>query len=151
MTDGFTPAGSDMKTYSNRALDNWTNDSYSLWRESGTTPFLILSRCSFCLISLMARALSFNSSGTQIITAGQIWDAATGELLLTLSNPDGVGDAEFSPDGTQVAVAGLDGLVRLYTLDLAELIELAQSRVTRSLTTVECQQYLHLDNCPGRE
>jgi WD40 repeat protein len=97
------------------------------------------------------RALSFNSSGTQIITAAQIWDANTGELLLTISNPEGVGDAEFSPDGTRVAVAGLDGLVRLFTLDLAELIELAQSRVTRSLTTAECQQYLHLDKCPGGE
>jgi WD40 repeat protein len=97
------------------------------------------------------RALSFNASGTQIVTAAQIWDAATGELLLTLSNPDGVGDAEFSPDGGHVAVAGLDGRVRLFTLEMDELIELAQSRVTRPLTTDECQQYLHLDMCPRRE
>jgi len=97
------------------------------------------------------RALSFNSSGTQILTAGQIWDATTGERLLTLRNPDGVGDAAFSPDDTRVATAGRDGLVRVFTLDLEELIALAQSRVTRSLTRAECQQYLHVDECPDGE
>jgi len=29
-----------------------------------------------------------------------------------------------------------------------ELIALAKSRLTRSLTTEECQQYLHLEDCP---
>ena len=46
--------------------------------------------------------------------------------------------------------AGWDGLIRIYTLDLAELLPLAQSRVTRSLTEAECRQYLHLDACPER-
>jgi hypothetical protein len=62
-----------------------------------------------------------------------------------------VGDAEFSPDGARVAIAGLDGFVRLLTLKLDELVTLAQSRVTRSLTTAECQQYLHLEACPDEE
>jgi WD40 repeat protein len=97
------------------------------------------------------RSLSFNTSGTQIITSGKIWDAITGQLLLTFINPAGVGDADFSPDGTRVAAAGLDGLVRLFTLDLDELATLAQSRVTRSLAMAECQQYLHLDKCPEGE
>ena len=97
------------------------------------------------------RSLSFNASGTQILTSGKIWDAKTGQLLLTFINPDGVGDAEFSPDGTRVAAAVPDGLVRLFTLDLEELVTLAQSRVTRSLDMAECQQYLHLDKCPEGE
>jgi hypothetical protein len=29
-----------------------------------------------------------------------------------------------------------------------ELTDLARSRVSRSLTTEECRQYLHLDECP---
>jgi dipeptidyl aminopeptidase/acylaminoacyl peptidase len=94
------------------------------------------------------RGLSFNPSGTQILTGFQIWDVATGELLLSLSNFGGVGDAEFSPDGERVAIAGLDGLLRLFTLDLEELITLAQLRLTRSLTAAECQQYLHMEECP---
>jgi hypothetical protein len=29
-----------------------------------------------------------------------------------------------------------------------ELVALARSRVTRSLTTEECQKYLHVEECP---
>ncbi len=35
-----------------------------------------------------------------------------------------------------------------YTLDFDELLEIAQSRVTRSLTDAECKEYLHMDMCP---
>jgi hypothetical protein len=30
-----------------------------------------------------------------------------------------------------------------------DLIALAKSRLTRELTTEECQQYLHVDACPA--
>ena len=56
--------------------------------------------------------------------------------------------AVFSPDGTRLATAGRDGTVRIFLLKIEELIALANSRVTRSLTTAECQQYLHVDACP---
>ena len=36
----------------------------------------------------------------------------------------------------------------ILTMTVANLIALAHSRVTRSLTTEECQTYLHLDECP---
>jgi hypothetical protein len=45
--------------------------------------------------------------------------------------------------------SGFDGIFRVWALDLDELIALAQSRVTRTLTDEECQQYLHLDACPA--
>ena len=62
-------------------------------------------------------------------------------------------------DGTFVHVGGMvDVLIGLGKMLLkllvivAELIEdlfaLAKSRVTRSLRTEECQQYLHLEACP---
>jgi WD40 repeat protein len=93
------------------------------------------------------RALSFNASGTQIMTGGIIWDATTGEPLLTFDDANSVGDAVFSPDGSLAAAAGLDGLVRLYLLDLDELMNLAQSRVTRLLTLEECRRILHIAEC----
>jgi hypothetical protein len=33
-------------------------------------------------------------------------------------------------------------------LPIEDVLQLAKSRVTRSLTTEECQQYLHVDVCP---
>jgi WD40 repeat protein len=80
-----------------------------------------------------------------------VWDVTTGQEIATLvghtSAPWGVA---FSPDGAHVATSSPDGTVRIYVLDTDELMALAQSRVTRSLTTEECQKYLHVDECPQR-
>ena len=55
----------------------------------------------------------------------------------------------FSPDGFRLATGSRDGTVRIYALRLEDLIKIAQSRVTRSLTISECQKYLHQDACPA--
>ena len=44
-------------------------------------------------------------------------------------------------------LVGLDG-VRVYALQMEDLVALAKSRLTRSLTTEECQKYLHVEQCP---
>jgi WD40 repeat protein len=81
-----------------------------------------------------------------------IWDLQTGVRLLTL--PAG-GDVQFTSDGDRVLGVAheLNGTsqtfkVQLFTLDLPELLALARTRVTRALTPTECQQYLHLPECP---
>jgi WD40 repeat protein len=71
-------------------------------------------------------------------------------LLLTLEHPTGVSIAEFTSDGKRLMSGGQDGIFRIWLLDQEELIALAQSRVTRSLTDEECRQYLHLETCPER-
>jgi WD40 repeat protein/serine/threonine protein kinase len=53
----------------------------------------------------------------------------------------------FSPDGTRLAV-DVGETVRMYALDIDDLIRLARERVTRGFTDQECRQYLHLDRCP---
>ena len=54
----------------------------------------------------------------------------------------------FSPDGS--LLASVDGTtVRVWALDIEELLAIARRNVTRSLTDEECRQYLHVDACPA--
>ncbi|MGH2674789.1 MAG: hypothetical protein ACRDH1_05185, partial [Actinomycetota bacterium] len=95
----------------------------------------------------------FSPDGTRIATAGRdgtmrLWDPETGQELLVLAgHRSGVSAVAFSPKGNRLAAAGEDGSIRLYTLSIEELIELANDRVTRSLTDQECRQYVHVDGC----
>jgi WD40 repeat protein len=63
-------------------------------------------------------SVEFNRTGTRVLTASgedaMIWNAASGQLLQTLSDPAvvrglGVSDAAFSPDGKEVVTADDDG------------------------------------------
>ncbi len=98
-------------------------------------------------------AIAFSADGKTIATAStdktaKLWDADMGKELLTLNTPDELTSVAFSPDGSQLTVAGYDGTNRIYLLKIEDLVALAKQRVTRSLTTEECQQYLHVDSCP---
>jgi WD40 repeat protein/DNA-binding SARP family transcriptional activator len=99
--------------------------------------------------------VEFSPNGSIIATASgdgtaRLWDASTGKELLTLYGHTGVvSGVAFSPDGTRLVTASNDGTARVYLLNIDELIALAKSRVTRSLTTEECQKYLHMETCPA--
>jgi len=58
-----------------------------------------------------------------------------------------VRDAVFSPNGRAVLTASMDGTARVFSCDVcgstAQLLALAHTRVTQSLTPVERRQYLH--------
>ena len=62
--------------------------------------------------------------------------------------PQAASDVEFSPDGKRLVTTWADGVTRVWTLDLDELIAIARERVTRGLTVAECKQYLHTATCP---
>ena len=47
----------------------------------------------------------------------------------------------YSPDGQRIATAGADGIVQIYTTDMDELLQIAESRVTRQLTVEEKERY----------
>jgi WD40 repeat protein len=100
-----------------------------------------------------ALGLSISPDGSMLATASpdgtvKVWDIETRQALLTFEHTSGLTDTAFSPDGRYLATAGVDQAVHFFVLDRDELIELAQSRVTRSLTTEECRQYLHVIGCP---
>ncbi len=99
--------------------------------------------------------LAFNRDGTRLASAGfdklaKVWDPSTGQELTSLyGNASNVFGASFSPDGNHLATAGADGTIRIYVLNTDDLIALARSRLTRSLTTEECAKYLHVKICPA--
>jgi WD40 repeat protein/transcriptional regulator with XRE-family HTH domain len=101
-------------------------------------------------------SVAFTPDGSRLATAGgdgtvKIWDAKSGKELLTLLGHTGrVLGVTISADGTRLATAGEDGTARLYLLNLKDLIKLARSRLTRPLTTAECQKYLHVESCPSQ-
>jgi WD40 repeat protein/transcriptional regulator with XRE-family HTH domain len=95
-------------------------------------------------------SIAFSPDGTRIATASEdgtakLWDASTGEELLTFfGDGSALYDILFSSDGKLIATGGDSG-DHVYLLQIDELIALAKSRVTRSLTAEECQKYLHLE------
>jgi len=97
---------------------------------------------------------AFSPDGKRVATAGsdgtaKIWDIETGSLLLSLPIEGGRAMAvAFSPDGKHLAVGAVAG-IQIFILPVEDLVALAKSRVTRGLTTEECQKYLHVTTCPA--
>jgi WD40 repeat protein/DNA-binding SARP family transcriptional activator len=93
--------------------------------------------------------LDFSPDGSRIATGGLdgltiIWDADDGSQLLHLPTSDHqVSSVSFSPDGRHLATdSWMTDVVRVWTLDPAELRQIAASRVVRDFTPAECQRYL---------
>ena len=97
--------------------------------------------------------LIYSPDGTRLaVAAGDktttIWEVESGQRWLTLGGATSrISDLAFNSDGRHLAIASEDGAVRLYTLDLAELLNLAQARLTRDFAAGECQKYLGQASC----
>ena len=78
----------------------------------------------------------------------RVFDADTGRLELILRGHErAVLSATFGRDGRRVASLDEAGVVRVSTLDIDELIDIARDRVTRSLDEEECRQFLRSQRC----
>ena len=111
------------------------------------------------LLTLRGHALSvygvaWSPDGKRLATGSQdstakVWDAATGKEVLNLRGHSGyVLSVAWTPDGKRMASTGHDGIVRVYAIDVHDLLKLARSRVTRDLTPDECQLYFQTKKCP---
>jgi WD40 repeat protein len=97
--------------------------------------------------------VEFSADGRFVLTASddgtaRVWDAANGEQVDAVRAHAGrLNDAAFSPDGMRVVTASFDGTARIHRCDLcgslAQLLALADRRVTRGLTPAEQVTYLH--------
>lgn len=94
----------------------------------------------------------WSADGAEIVTGSHdgtihFWDAETGETRLVLGDHDTFTFVAISPNGQYLAT-GTDTGVRIWALDLNELIEIARERVPRSLTAAECIAY-YFEECPS--
>jgi len=80
-----------------------------------------------------------------------IWDIESGTELLNLAPINSRAIALTEDEQQLYVVSGLEPVVRVYTVELADTTALAESRLTRWWTIEECRQYLHVDVCPVQE
>ena len=101
----------------------------------------------------LVTGIAFDRSGSQIATASgtvHVWDVRTGAPTFTPPiEASSVLAFEFTQDGSEIVVVYVDGRIIVYPIALDDAIEIARSRVTRSLTDEECQTYLDVPTCPS--
>jgi WD40 repeat protein len=94
----------------------------------------------------------FSHDGRLLVTSSHIgparvWNVSTGELLATIAGETApIIAARFTPDDESVLTIDQEGVVRSVPCDtcggLKDLLTLAESRATRSLTPAERAQFL---------
>ena len=95
-------------------------------------------------------AVDWSPDGKWIATGSRdetakVWDAMTGRELITLNGHENrVTSVNWSPNGKNVATAG-SKITQIYTTDIDELLQIAESRVSRQLKAEEKEKYGVLD------
>ena len=139
----FSPDGA-------RLASSSTDGTVILWDAKTGEQIQVLSGHTSTIVTVV-----FNPQGDRLASASvdgtaKVWDAVSGDVLLTLDDHHArVTGVAYSPDGALLATSNEYGTVRVDFLQIQDLIGLAKSRLTRSLSVDECQQYLHLETCPA--
>jgi WD40 repeat protein/transcriptional regulator with XRE-family HTH domain len=140
----FSPDGSMIATASG-------DGTAILWDAKAGSPMrTLIGHTSALQVIMFSPDGEWLATGSEDNTA-KVWDVETGREIISLPGSEGgVFGVAFSPsdNGAHLAVSSGDGITRIFLLKIDELLALAQSRVTRSLTVEECKKYLHVEQCP---
>ncbi|HEX6299748.1 MAG TPA: BTAD domain-containing putative transcriptional regulator [Acidimicrobiia bacterium] len=101
------------------------------------------------------RHIAVSDDGSMLASVGfdglaRVWDLDTGALLhdIQVSDNDRGQAIGFANDDKHLLVSVAGGPLAIYTLDAAELLQIARSRVSRGFTDTECDQYFGNTTCP---
>jgi WD40 repeat protein/serine/threonine protein kinase len=134
---------------SGRLYTAGTDGSAKIWDPAAGTEVMSLHGHDVVVSQVAVTSDESRAATTSDDGTAKLWDLASGRELLTLYGHDMlVYGAAFSPDDRLLATASPDGTVSVHLLPVDEFTEVARGRVTRPLTAEECQQYLHVDQCP---
>jgi WD40 repeat protein/serine/threonine protein kinase len=101
-----------------------------------------------------ATDIAYSPDGSRVAVANsdgtvRLFEADTGAQQLVLPSLGcSVSTVAFSPDGMKLASESPCDGVRIWTLDIDDLLEIARREVARPLADEECRRYLHVDRCP---
>jgi len=97
--------------------------------------------------------IKFSPDGRTILTTSldgtaRVWEAESGDPIFVspLRLTDLVA-AAFSADASRITTVYEDGTILVQPLAVEDVIEIAEARLTRTLTDEECRTYLHLPAC----
>jgi WD40 repeat protein/basic membrane lipoprotein Med (substrate-binding protein (PBP1-ABC) superfamily)/DNA-binding SARP family transcriptional activator len=137
----FNPHGDSLALAGN-------DGTVSIWQLGDDQPRLTLHGHSAPVTSV-----DFSPDGSRLATASQdgsacLWDAVTGEEQLLLNPEGGLGlvDVAFSPGGKYLVTSGDDAL-RVFLLEIDDLVGLAEARLSRGFTLRECLRFFPASRC----
>jgi WD40 repeat protein len=76
-----------------------------------------------------------------------LYDLSSGDVERRIELPSDAHSVAFTPDGEDIVVGTGSGRIVVDPMDVDELVERAQERAGRELTTDECEQFLHEQDC----
>jgi len=109
--------------------------------QTGETVDFLKSESSF-------RDFSVHPNNSNIVATvnadgqAQLWDLKTHELLSVMSHGVSLSAVAFSPDGKRLATGDTEGTIKIWLVEIDDLIEIACNSLSRNLSQEEWLQYM---------